>query len=256
MTQHIRVIPCLLLYNQSLVKTVKFKNPNYIGDPINTVRIFNQMEVDELIFLDINATTLNKQPDFNFIEKITGECFMPICYGGGIQDLQTMEKIYKIGVEKIAINTYAIENPYFIKQASEAFGSQSIIISIDVKKNLFGKYEIYYRGKNKIKKIDLLEYVLQTENLGAGEILLTSVDRDGTWSGYDLTLIKAVTERISIPLICCGGAANLTDFHDAVLLAGASAVAAGSMFVYQGKDLGVLINYPSAAELDRLFVRK
>lgn len=255
MLHQIRIIPCLLLQNKSLVKTVKFKNPAYIGDPINTVRIFNQMEVDELIFLDITATASHKQPDFDLIENIASECFMPVCYGGGIRDTVTMQKIYKAGIEKIAINTYALENPEFLKMAAELFGSQSVILSVDVKKNFFGKYEILYRGHKKIVKKELVEYVLEAEELGVGEILLTSVDRDGSWSGYDLELIKNLTEKISVPLIACGGAGKLQDFYDAVVKAGASAVAAGSMFVYQGKDLGVLINYPSREELSRIFGR-
>lgn len=248
-----RIIPCLLLQGKSLVKTVKFKNPQYIGDPINTVRIFNQMEVDELILLDIGATKLGTQPQFELIEDIASECFMPICYGGGIRDIESMQRIYRSGVEKIAINTYALEHPEFIKIASEIFGSQSLILSVDVKKNLFGKYEIYYQGHNTFYKRDLYNYILEAEKFGVGEILLTSVDRDGTWEGYDLSLIKSVSEKISVPLIAAGGAGKLTDFYDATVKAGASAVAAGSMFVYQGKNLGVLINYPSAKELTYLF---
>lgn len=253
MLTQVRVIPCLLLKDQSLVKTIKFKNPAYIGDPINTVRIFNQLEVDELIFLDISASKLQKQPNLNLIENIASECFMPISYGGGIRDITTMRKIYKAGVEKIAINTYALEKPEFLKTASEIFGSQSIILSVDVKKNFFGKYEIYYRGQEKIIKKDLVEYILEAQELGVGEILLTSVERDGTWDGYDLNLIRTVTEKISVPLIANGGAGKLQDFYDAVVKGGASAVAAGSMFIYQGKDLGVLINYPSHKEMLQLF---
>lgn len=253
MRHRYRIIPCLLLEGKSLVKTVKFKNPQYIGDPINTVRIFNQMEADELILLDIGATKRGTQPQFELIEDIASECFMPICYGGGIRDIESMQRIYRAGVEKIAINTYALEHPEFIKIASEIFGSQSLILSIDVKKNLFGKYEIYYQGHNTFYKKDLYNYILEAEKFGVGEILLTSVDRDGTWDGYDLSLIKSVSEKISVPLIAAGGAGKLTDFYDATVKAGASAVAAGSMFVYQGKNLGVLINYPSVKELTYLF---
>jgi len=249
---NIRVIPSLLLHDQSLVKTVKFKKFNYIGDAINTVRIFNQMEVDELIFLDISATKLGKTPDFSIIEDIANECFMPFAYGGGIRNIEEITRIHKIGVEKIALNSYALENPEFIKTAADLFGSQSVILSVDIKKNIFGKYEVLYQGRKKIKKTDPLEFILMAEEYGAGEILLNSVDRDGTWSGYDTELIKKVTSRISIPLIASGGAGRISDFYDAVSKGGASAVAAGSMFVYQGKDLGVLINYPSRNELESI----
>lgn len=246
---NIRVIPCLLLHNQSLVKTVRFRKFNYIGDAINTVRIFNQMEVDELIFLDIAASKEGLSPDFSIIEDIANECFMPFTYGGGIRNIEEIYKIHKIGVEKIAINSYALENPEFIKIASDLFGSQSVIVSVDIKKNLLGKNEIYYQGNKKIKKLDPLEFILLAEEYGAGEILLNSVDRDGTWSGYDIDFIKKITEKISIPLIASGGAGKISDFHDAVYKGGSSAVAAGSMFVYQGRDLGVLVNYPSRQEL-------
>lgn len=247
---NIRVIPCLLLHNQSLVKTVRFGKFNYIGDAINTVRIFNQMEVDELIFLDIAASKQGSNPDFSMIEDIANECFMPFAYGGGIRNIEEIYKIHKIGVEKIAINSHALENPEFIKIASDLFGSQSVIVSVDIKRNLLGRYEIYYQGKKRIKKTDPLDFILMAEDYGAGEILLNSVDRDGTWSGYDIELIKKITERISIPLIASGGAGRIGDFHNAVYEGGASAVAAGSMFVYQGKDLGVLVNYPSRQELE------
>jgi imidazole glycerol-phosphate synthase subunit HisF len=249
---NIRVIPCLLLHDKSLVKTVKFKKLNYIGDAINTVRIFNQMEVDELIFLDISASKLQKGPDFNIIENIANECFVPFTYGGGIKTVVEIYKIHKIGVEKISLNTYAIENPEFIKIVSDLFGSQSIIVSLDIKKNLLGKYEIFYRGRQKIKKYDPLEFILLAQDFGAGEILLNSVDRDGTWSGYDVDFLEKITKEISIPLIALGGAGKVDDFYDAVSKGGASAVAAGSMFVFQGKDLGVLVNYPSRLELENV----
>ena len=247
-----RVIPCLLLNEGSLVKTIKFKKYTYVGDAINTVRIFNQMEVDELIFLDISASKNNRPPDFKIIEDIANECFMPFAYGGGITTAVQIYKIHKIGVEKISLNTFALENPEFIKIAADLFGSQSVIVSVDIKKNIFGKYEIYYSGKSKVKKYEPLEFIQLVQDYGAGEILLNSVDRDGTWAGYDIDFIKKITKEISIPLIASGGAGKTEDFYDAVTLAGASAVAAGSMFVFQGKDLGVLINYPSREELKEL----
>ena len=249
---NIRVIPCLLLHDESLVKTIRFKKINYIGDAINTVRIFNQMEVDELIFLDISASKMKRPPDFEIIEQIANECFMPFTYGGGIRNADDIQRIHKIGVEKIALNTFALEKPEFIKTASYLFGSQSIIVSVDIKKNLLGKHEIFYQGKQKIKKYEPLEFIKLAQDYGAGEILLNSVDRDGTWNGYDIEFIRKITREISIPLIASGGAGKIDDFYKAVSIGGASAVAAGSMFVYQGKDLGVLINYPSRTELDKI----
>lgn len=245
-----RVIPCLLLKGQALVKTIKFKNYNYIGDAINTVRIFNQLEVDELIFLDITATNENRQPDPEFIKDIASECFMPVCYGGGINNSDTAKMILKAGVEKISINSSAFSNQWLIKNLAEEVGSQSVIVSIDVKKNFLGKYEVItHSGKFKTGK-DPVTYAKIMEDLGAGEILLNSIDRDGTWEGYDLNLIKQVTSSVSIPVIACGGAGSIDDFTKAVKSTSVSAVAAGSLFVYQKKNLGVLINYPSHKELE------
>jgi imidazole glycerol-phosphate synthase subunit HisF len=249
---NIRVIPCLLLKGDSLVKTIKFKKFNYIGDAINTVRIYNQMEVDELIFLDIDASKFSRPPNFKLITDIANECFMPFTYGGGLRTITDISKIHKIGVEKVSLNTYALENPEFIKVASDVFGSQSVIVSIDIKRNMLGKYEIYYQGKQKIKKYDPIEFIHLAQDYGAGEILLNSVDRDGTWTGYDIDLIKRMTGDILIPLIALGGAGKISDFYNAVSKGNASAVAAGSMFVFQGRDLGVLVNYPSRTELENV----
>jgi len=245
----IRVMPCLLLRNWGLVKTVKFKNPNYVGDPINAIRIYNEKEVDELIFLDITATPEGKKPPFEMIREISGECFMPLTYGGGINRLEDIKTIFRLGVEKVAINTFAVENQNIIREAAEKFGSQSIIISIDVKRNMFGKYLVSTHGGRQATKLDPVRWAVEMEKAGAGEVLLTSIDRDGTMEGYDLELIKRVTSAISIPLIACGGAGTVQDFVNAVKVGGASAVAAGSMVVYQGKNRGVLIRFPSKAEL-------
>jgi imidazole glycerol-phosphate synthase subunit HisF len=249
---NVRVIPCLLLKGESLVKTIKFNKLNYIGDAINTVRIFNQMEVDELIFLDINASKAGTPPNFRLLEDIANECFMPFTYGGGIRNVDDIKTIHKIGIEKVALNTYALENPDFIKVSSYLFGSQSVIVSIDVKRNLFGKHEIFYQGSQKIKKYEPLEFIKIAQELGAGEILINSVDRDGTWQGYDVEFIKKITKEISIPLIASGGAGRIEDFYKVVSEGRASAVAAGSMFVFQGQDLGVLVNYPSRNELENV----
>jgi cyclase len=249
----IRVIPCLLLKGQGLVKTVKFKNPKYVGDPINAVKIFNDKEVDELIFLDIEATVEGRRPPFKTISEIGGECFMPLSYGGGIRDLDDIKTIFNLGVEKVIINSYAIENPSFINQASKLYGSQSIVVAVDVKKKSKDKYEVFTRGGNKKTGLDPVEHAMKMERLGAGEIFLNSIDRDGTIQGYDTELIKRITEKVSVPVIVCGGAGKIEDFVDAVKKGGASAVAAGSLFVFHGKYRAVLISYPAIDELSQAF---
>ncbi len=247
-----RVMPCLLLRGWGLVKTVKFKKPSYVGDPINTVRIYNEKEVDELIFLDITATPQNLIPPFQTISEIATECFMPFTYGGGVRNIKDIRKIFNLGVEKVAINTCAHENPDLIREAAEVFGSQSIVVSIDVKKSLFGKYGVYTRGGRKNAGIDPVTYAKRMEEIGAGEILLTSIDRDGTFAGYDIDLIRMVTNEVGIPVIACGGAGGVEDFGKAVKDGGASAVAAGSMVVYQGAHRAVLINFPLKKELKKV----
>ncbi|MEW6618223.1 MAG: AglZ/HisF2 family acetamidino modification protein [bacterium] len=249
-----RVIPCLLLQNQGLVKTIRFKEPKYVGDPINAIRIFNEKEVDELIFLDIIASKVGRSPNFEILQNIVGECFMPLCYGGGISRLEDIQKIFSIGVEKISINSFALKNIDFIKQASEIFGSQSIVVTIDVKKNFLGKYKVYDHTRNKITDIDPIEFAITTQEMGAGEILLNSVDRDGTQGGYDIDLIRKITNVLSIPVIAMGGAGKIDDFVDAVKKGNASAVAAGSMFVFHGKHRAVLITYPEYQELEKRLV--
>ncbi|NPV85288.1 MAG: imidazole glycerol phosphate synthase subunit HisF [Anaerolineae bacterium] len=245
-----RVMPCLLLKGRSLVKTVKFKDPAYIGDPINAVRIYNEKEVDELIFLDITATTAGKEPPYQVLHEIASECFMPVAYGGGIRKLEQIRDILNLGVEKVIINSYAFENPDFISQAAERFGSQAIVVSIDVRKRLFGKYEVYTHGGRKATGLDPVAWAQKMEAMGAGEIMLTAIDRDGTQEGYDIDLIKKVSTAINIPLIACGGAGKVEDFGLAVKEGGASACAAGSMVVYYGRNRAVLINFPTRQELD------
>lgn len=248
-----RVIPCLLLKNNGLVKTVKFKDPTYVGDPINAVKIFNDKEVDELVFLDITATPDNRRPQMKLISQIASECFMPLGYGGGIRSIDDIREILNLGVEKVIINSYAAENPAFIREASELFGSQSIVVSIDVKKNFFGKYEVCIRSGENRTKMHPVDFAAKMQEMGAGEIFLNSIDRDGMMKGFDLELIKIVSEAVSIPVIACGGAATTSHFAEAVKSSGASAVAAGSMFVFHGKFRAVLINYPSYRELEQLF---
>ena len=247
-----RVIPCLSLQDKGLVKTIKFNNPTYIGDPINAVKIFNEKEVDELIFLDISATVKNKKPPIKLISQIASECFMPLGYGGGIRNLDEIKKIFSLGVEKIIINTHAVENPSFIKQAANLFGSQSIVVSIDVKKNLFGKYEIFTQGGKKSTKLNPVIFARQMEEMGAGELFLNSIDRDGTMKGYDIELIQKISKKVTIPVIACGGAGRLEDFGKAIKEGGASAVAAGSFFVFTGPHRAVLINFPTPEEVRRV----
>lgn len=245
-----RVIPCLLVDNDRLVKTVGFKKPSYIGDPVNAIKIFNEKEVDELILLDITATRDNKPPAFGIIESVSEECFMPLTYGGGIKTINDMKKIFSMGVEKIAVNSAVAKSPELIKEASDLFGSQSIVVSIDVKKNFFGKHCVYSHSGTNLLKVNPIEYAQRIEKYGAGEILLNCIDNDGKMNGYDIALIKKIVESISIPVIALGGAGSLDDIADAAKIGGASAVAAGSFFVYQAKGMGVLINFPSRAELE------
>jgi cyclase len=248
-------MPCLLLRGTALVKTVRFRNPSYIGDPINTVRIFNEKEVDELVVLDITAAAENRPPDFSLIEEIATECFMPFTYGGGIRNLDDLVRIQSLGVEKVIINSYAAENPNFISEAAAQVGSQAVVVSIDARKKVLGGYEVYSHGGTNRAKADPVTFARLMEDRGAGEILLTSIDRDGTMSGYDLELISRVTNAVGVPVIACGGAGSLSDFDQAVNQAGASAVAAGSMVVYQGENRAVLINFPSESELDSVLDR-
>jgi len=246
----VRVIPCLLLRDESLVKTVKFKNPSYIGDPVNAIKIYNEKEVDELIFLDIAASRERRRPPFEKIREIADECFMPLAYGGGITTIEDIREIFNIGVEKISLNASALQNPELVREAAEVFGAQSVVVAIDVKKSLWGKYEVYNHTTGKSAKIDPVEYARQMEQLGAGELLVTSVDKEGTWEGYDTELLKRITSSVNIPVIAHGGAGHIEDFARAVAVGGASAVATGSMVVYQKKGLGVLINFPKRETLD------
>lgn len=252
---YIRVIPILLLKNGGLVKTIKFKNPNYIGDPINAVRIFNEKEVDEIVILDIDASKQGRQPDFDKIWEIATEAFMPFAYGGGITTVEQAKKIIYSGAEKIVINTSALKDINLISHLAKELGNQSVVVSVDVKKNLFGKYKIYSHAQDKTLNLDLINYLKQVEEAGAGEIMICSVDRDGTFAGYDLNLIKLVSSQVSIPVIACGGAGKIEDFALAVQH-GASAVAAGSMFVYVGKTRGILINYPDNEQFVKVGVRR
>jgi imidazole glycerol-phosphate synthase subunit HisF len=246
-----RVIPVLLLRNNGLVKTTRFKHPVYIGDPINAVKVFNEKEVDELVLLDITATNENRDLNYSKIEDIVTEAFMPIGYGGGINKLEQIEKLFKLGVEKVILNSAAYSHPDLIKEATQIFGNQSIVVSIDIKRDFFGKKNIYTHSGSRKQPIELIRFINLVENSGAGEILINSIDRDGTMNGYDLDLIQQVCEKVSIPVIASGGAGKIEDFVKAIK-AGASGVSAGAMFVFQGVHRAVLISYPKYEDLEEL----
>jgi cyclase len=243
-----RVIPCLTLLNDGLVKTTKFTNPSYVGDPINAMRIFNDKEVDELFVLDIGASVEGRGPNFALIEEMVREAFMPVGYGGGIQTIGQAAKVIQIGVEKVVINTAAHERPDLISQLAKRFGSQAIVASIDAKSKLFGGWQVLTRGARQASGEDPQTVARRMADAGAGEILLACVDRDGTRQGYDLKLVRSVAEAVDVPVIAVGGAGRIEDFSQAVS-AGASAVAAGALFVYHGPHRAVLISYPERTAL-------
>lgn len=247
-----RIIPTLLLKGQGLVKTVKFSNPTYIGDPMVAAKIFNEREVDEIIILDIEASKNKKGPQFDLLSELATECFMPLCYGGGISTFEQAEKLFKLGIEKVCLNTAVLKDPQLIKKISDHFGAQAVVVSIDVKKNFFGRYGCYFTSGMLSSSWTPLALAQEVEKLGAGEILINSIDRDGTMTGYDLALITEITKNVSVPVIACGGAAVLEDFKSAIDN-GASAAAAGSYFVFRGKHKAVLISYPDASQLKTMF---
>jgi cyclase len=247
-----RVIPCLLLHKGGLYKTEKFKKPTYIGDPINAIRIFNEKEVDELMFLDIDASVENKEPNYKMIEDIASECFMPLCYGGGVKTVEQMRKIYALGVEKVSISSQAVLNPSLIKEAATLFGSQSVIATMDIKKDFFGKKKVFIKNGKKNTKLNPIDFAKEMEGLGAGEVVVNSVDNDGVMQGFDLELLKAVKENVNIPIIALGGAGKLEHIKEVFDSTKVDAVACGSMFVYQGALKGVLISYPPYQKIQEL----
>ncbi|HXG72262.1 MAG TPA: AglZ/HisF2 family acetamidino modification protein [Gemmatimonadaceae bacterium] len=247
-----RVIPCLLLRNGGLVKTVKFRDAKYVGDPINAVRILNDKEVDELVFLDIGATPSAKGPNFDLLADIAGEAFMPFGYGGGITTVDQVNRLFALGVEKAIINTAAANDPGLIEQAAAIAGSSSVVVAIDARRGLLGRYRVHVRAGQTDTGRDPVSYAREMESLGAGELFVQAIDREGTLSGYDLDLIHQVAQAVSIPVVASGGAGSLRHFREAVD-AGASAAAAGSYFVFHGKHRAVLITYPEPHELRELF---
>jgi len=248
-----RIIPCLLIKDKGLVKTVNFKNPKYVGDPINAVRIFNEKEVDELIVLDIDATFKKREPDYNMIEHLAEECRMPLCYGGGVTTSDQVQRIVQLGVEKVAISSAAVENPNLVTEAAKCVGNQSVVVVLDVKINSMGdKCEIWTHNGLKNTGKFLPEFALHMERLGAGEIVINSIDNDGKMKGYDLALVEKIRGSISLPLTILGGAGSLHDIGQLINKYGAIGAAAGSLFVFKGVYRAVLINYPNRAEKDAL----
>ncbi|MEO5844598.1 MAG: AglZ/HisF2 family acetamidino modification protein [Caldimonas sp.] len=245
-----RVIPCLLLRGAGLVKTTRFKDAKYVGDPINAIKIFNDKEVDELVLLDITASREQRGPAFSVIAEVASECFMPLAYGGGLRSVEEARRVLKLGVEKVVFNTTAWRAPQVVRDAAREFGSQAVVASIDVRRKMFGRHEVFVEGGTRGTGVDPVEYAQRMEAAGCGEIYLTSIDRDGTMKGYELDLIASVTARVGVPVIAAGGAGGVDDFGAAVRQGGAAAVAAGAMFVFHGPHRAVLITYPSRAELE------
>lgn len=245
-----RIIPCLLIQDKGLVKTVRFKNPKYVGDPINAVRIFNEKEVDELVVLDIDATSQNREPDYKTIEHLAAECRMPLCYGGGVKRVQQAQRIFGLGVEKVAISSAAIEDPTLITRIAERVGNQSVVVIVDVKKKLLGGYEIYVNNGKKATGKNAVEFVEKLKDLGAGEVVINSIDHDGVMKGYDYLLSEKIRQVTNLPLTILGGAGSLKDIEQLINKFGIIGAAAGSLFVFKGVYKAVLINYPTQIEKD------
>ncbi len=251
-----RVIPVLLLKNASLVKTVKFGKYGYIGDPANTVRIFNELEVDELCFLDITATNEKRTPNYKVLTEIADECFMPLSYGGGITNFEQAKKILGLGFEKVIINSAAFNDPQLIPSIVQKFGSQSVIGSLDVKKNIFGKPKVVSHSATKPTKYNPTEWAQHLEKMGVGEILITSVDNEGTWEGYDYDLVNSIANAVNLPVIANGGCGNTNHIDTVLNESHAQAAGVGSMVVYQKKGMGVLVNFPDRKKIDQIITKK
>ncbi len=243
-----RIIPCLLVHNKGLVKTVQFAAPKYVGDPINAVRIFNEKEVDELIVLDIDASRENRAPDFNMIENLAAECRMPLCYGGGVTSAEQAQKIFNLGVEKVAVNTAAILDPHLVSRMAVEVGNQSVVVVLDCKKSKGGKYEIFINNSKKGTGLDPVEMAKKYEQLGAGEIVINSIDNDGMMKGYDMELIDLIKQSVNIPITVLGGAGKLADIGQVIRKHNIIGVSAGSLFVFKGIYKAVLINYPNEVQ--------
>jgi len=249
-----RIIPCLLVHQKGLVKTVRFKEPKYVGDPINAVKIFNEKEVDELIVLDIDASVEGREPDYKLIEHLAVECRMPLCYGGGIKTAEQAQRIFNLGVEKIAVGSLAIEAPEVLEQLAARVGNQSIVVVMDVKKTMFGmRYELFTHNGKKATGLEPVSFARRMQQLGVGELVINSIDQDGMMTGYDTKLIDAVREVVTIPVTVMGGAGKMEDMGEIIRKHSVIGVAAGSMFVFKGKYRAVLINYPTPEEKHNFF---
>lgn len=247
-----RIIPCLLVHDDGLVKTVKFKDPKYVGDPINAVKIFNEKEADELIVLDIDATVLGREPNFRLIAQFAAECRMPLCYGGGVRTVEQAKRIIGLGVEKVALSAAAVEDPTLIARIAEEVGSQSVVVVLDVKTSLFGKQEVWTHNGRKNSGKSPLELAKEAERLGAGEIVINSIDRDGQMKGYDLPLARKIREATRLPMSVLGGAGSLQDIGALIKECGVVGASAGSFFVFKGQYRAVLISYPTPEQKDDL----
>ncbi|MBM7419185.1 MULTISPECIES: AglZ/HisF2 family acetamidino modification protein [Chryseobacterium] len=247
-----RIIPSLLIQDNGLVKTVNFKNPKYVGDPINAVKIFNEKEVDELAIFDIDATTKGLEPNYSLIERIANQSRMPLCYGGGVKTVEQAQKIFGLGIEKIALSSSVLQNPDLITQIADRVGAQSVIVVLDVKKKLLGGYEVYTHNGKKSTGINPFKFIEQAQELGAGEIVINSIDQDGVMKGYDMSLIEKAREKTSLPMTVLGGAGSLEDIKKVIDKHKIIGVAAGSLFVFKGKYKAVLINYPTKDEKENL----
>lgn len=251
-----RIIPCLLVHKKGLVKTVNFKDPKYVGDPINAVKIFNEKEVDELMVLDIDATVENRGPNFEMIKNLAQECRMPFCYGGGVTTVEQAKRIIELGAEKVALSSSAIKNPQLLREIGKAVGIQSVVVVLDLKKKGLlsgGGYDVYIKNGKEKTGVKLKEFIQELNEIGVGELVINSIDKDGTMSGYDLSLISTVRELTDFPMTVLGGAGSLEDVKSIISNYKIIGVAAGSLFVFKGKYRAVLINYPNREEKFRLF---
>ncbi|TXI72212.1 MAG: imidazole glycerol phosphate synthase cyclase subunit [Dokdonella sp.] len=248
-----RVIPCLLVRGNGLVKTRRFKEPVYVGDPVNAMRIFSEKEVDEIVVLDIDASREGREPNYELIAEMAGEAFMPVAYGGGVRELQQIRRLIRCGVEKVVINSAAIESMAVIRDAVEVYGSQAVVGGIDVRKHFLGGYRVVVKSATVDARVGLEEHVRNLVSAGVGELFINSVDRDGMMSGYDVSLLRTVSQTVKVPVVACGGAGSVEHLSQAVREAGVSAVAAGSLFVFHGKHRAVLISYLSPSQLEEHF---
>ncbi len=247
-----RIIPCLLVHDGGLVKTQRFKDPKYVGDPINAVKIFNEKEADEIIVLDIDATTQGREPNFRLIAQFAAECRMPLCYGGGVKTVEQAKRIIGLGVEKVAVSAAALENTRLISAIAHEIGSQSVVLVVDVKQNLLGKQEVWTHNGRRNTGRNPINVATEAEALGAGEIVVNSIDRDGQMKGYDIALASSIRQAIRLPLTVLGGAGSLTDIGQLIKACGVVGASAGSMFVFKGTYRAVLISYPSPEQKEEL----